>query len=146
MRFSVRLARGAVAALTIVLLSACTGHATGCNAIPVVNLPLMTTPTLVSPASGATGISTGPLDVTIGNAFTATSLFVKDGSGNVTTATNLRQANPPANDVRIGTFVQLASHTTYQVYAVVPSFQTQGCSPTAVTVPVNVLLGTFTTA
>jgi hypothetical protein len=149
MSFSGRLARAAFSAAFMVLLSACTHGSNGCVAIPAVfNGPIVQTPTLVSPVSGATGVSTGPLDVTIGNAISATSLFLKDGSGNVTFATNFRQANPPANDVRVGTFTQLASLTTYQVYASIPqvSFPNGGCSPTpALLAPQSVLLGSFTT-
>jgi hypothetical protein len=87
--------------------------------------------------------------VTIGSAFEAVSLFVKDAGGNVTFATTFRPANPPSNDVRIGTFAQLASHTTYQVYVSVSggtNFPNSGCTSTpAVIVPQNVLLGSFTT-
>jgi len=150
MSFSGRLARGVVAAAMMVLLSACTGNGSnGCVAIPAVfNAPNIPIPTLVSPASGATGVSPGPLDVTIGNAIAATSLFLKDGSGNVTFATNFRQANPPSSDVRIGTFARLASQTTYQAYATIPgsSFSNGGCSPSPATVALqSVLLGSFTT-
>jgi hypothetical protein len=148
MSLSGRLGRGVFGAAIVVLFSACT-HANGCVVVPVVyNGPIIQTPTLVSPASGATGVSTGPLDVTIGNAVSAMSLFLKDGSGNVTFATNFRQANPPSNDVRVGTFAQLAPLTTYQVYASIPqsSIPSNNCSPTPQLVaPQSVLLGSFTT-
>jgi hypothetical protein len=151
MGFSGRLARGAFVASTIVLLAACSGNGSTCTAIPAVfNMPAIVTPTLISPASGATGVSAGPLDITIGNAFNTTSLFVIDGSGNATTATNLRPASPTANDVRVGTFAQLAPHTTYQVFATIPNYivPTSSCSPNpvAAAVPQNVLLGSFTTS
>ena len=149
MSFSGRLAPAAFSAAIMVLLSACTHGPNGCVAIPVIyNAPVILTPTLVSPVSGATGVSTGPLDVTIGNAISANSLFLRDGSGNNTFATNFRQASPPSNDVRVGTFAQLASLTTYQVYASIPqvSFPNNGCSPTPTLVaPQSVLLGSFTT-
>ena len=105
-------------------------------------------PALISPASGATGVSSGPLDVTIGSAAGAISLSLKDGNGTVTFATSFRQANPPSNDVRTGTFAQLASQTTYQVYATVAvsGFSGSPCSPApTVIVPQDVLLGSFTT-
>jgi hypothetical protein len=151
MSFSGRLVRGAIVASMILLLAACTGNGSTCQAIPAVfNGPSAVIPALVSPASGATGVSAGPLDVTIGNAVTASALFVKDGSGNVTMATNFRPANPPAIDVRVGTFAQLAPHTTYQVFATIPnySYPSSSCSPIAQAVMVldNVLLGTFTTS
>ena len=149
MSFSGRLARGVIATAMTALLSACSGNgSSGCVAIPgVFNGPAMVIPTLVSPAPGATGVSTGPLDVTIGNAFGAVSLFLKDGNGNVTSATNFRQANPPSNDVRIGTFARLASQTTYQVYATIvgSSFSNGGCSTAPTVALQDVLLGSFTT-
>ena len=79
---------------------------------------------------------------------TATALFVKDGNGNVMTATNLRPVNPPAMDIRVGTFAQLASRTTYQVYSNViepnPNYNPCGINP-ALTVSRPELLGSFTT-
>jgi hypothetical protein len=151
MSFSGRLARGTFVASTIVLLAACTGNGSTCNAIPAVfNGPAIVIPTLVSPASGAAGVSAGPLDVTIGNAVSATALFVKDGGGNVTTATNFRPVNPPAIDIRVGTFARIEPHTTYQVFATIPSYSApaSSCSPTATAVvfPQDVLLGSFTTS
>ena len=110
-------------------------------------------PTLISPASGATGVSTGPLDVTIGNATSAGSLYLKnaalafDAPGNFYGATNYRQANPPSDDVRIGTFTGLASQTTYQVYTnvlVAPTYNPCGPNSNAILVKFT-LLGTFTT-
>lgn len=110
-------------------------------------------PTLISPASGATGVSTGPLDVTIGNAVGAQSVFLKnaalafDAPGNFYGTTNYRQANPPSNDVRTGTFTGLASQTTYQVYADVlyaPSYNPCGPNSNAILAKPT-LLGTFTT-
>jgi hypothetical protein len=149
MSFLGRLARSVVAASTMVLLAAACTHDSTCTAIPAIqSVPIIPTPTLVSPAPGATGVSTGPLDVTIGVAFAASSLFLKDSSGNVTFATNYRQANPPSNEVRIGTFAKLATQTVYQVYAVVivPSLTSSACSLTpAPAATQNVLLGSFTT-
>jgi hypothetical protein len=146
MNVPVRLTQSLVAAAMIVL-SACTRDQT-CVEPPIVQSTPVTMPALVSPASGATGVSTGPLDVTIGSATAASALFVKDVSGNVTFATNFRQANPPSNDVRIGTFAHLASQTTYQVYAVVLGSgpTTFRCSPNAQSISSqNIVLGTFTT-
>ena len=50
--------------------------------------------------------------------------------------TDFRQANPPATDVRIATFAQLAPHATYQVYASVggPALPPSSCGPTSQTV------------
>ena len=144
-----RLARSVVAASMMVLLAAACTHDSTCTAIPAIqSVPIIPTPTLVSPASGATGVSTGPLDVTIGVAFAASSLFLKDSGGNVTFARNYRQANPPSNEVRVGTFTQLALQTTYQVYAavVVPVSTSNACALTpAPPTTQNVLLGSFTT-
>ena len=132
----------------MILLSACTGQSK-CVEPPIVQPtqnPVL--PTLISPASGSTGNSTGPLDVAIGSAIGVVSLFVTDGSGNVIMAANLRPSNASSNDVRIGTFAQLASRTTYQVYATAlgsgpTMFQ---CSPNAFNIRSQiVLLGTFTT-
>ena len=145
MSFAGRLARSVVAASTIVLLAACTGNTAGCVAIPVPNVPAITVPTLISPAPGATGVSTGPLDVTIGNAAGAGPLFLTDDNGKLTFGSNLRQTDPPS-DARISTFAQLASQTTYHVYAGTNAFGGgSGCSPAPVVTRQNVLLGSFTT-
>jgi hypothetical protein len=148
MSFSGCLVRGAVAASTILLLAACTGNgSTGCAAIPNENASFPAI-TLISPAPGATGVSTGPLDVSIGNAFNVGPIFLKDGSGNVISATAIRQANAPSSDVRIATFAQLASHTTYQVYASVSGLgsPTSPCANTPfLPAPQNVFVGSFTT-
>lgn len=123
-----------------------------CTAPPVAAQPLVV-PTLISPAPGATGVTTGPLDVTIGRAAAAESLYLKnaalppDAPGNVYGATNYRQANPPSYDVRIGTFTGLASQTTYQVYTnvLVPASYNP-CGPNSnVILARPTLLGTFTT-
>jgi len=150
MRFLRRLARAAATASAVLVLGACNQGTPGCVATPfVANAPTMVTPTLVSPVSGATGVSTGPLDVTIGNAIGAVALYLRDSSGNLTYATNFRQANPPSNDVRIGTFAQLASQTTYQVYASVigqgPPYNPCGPNPAIAPPLVPQLLGSFTT-
>jgi hypothetical protein len=149
MRVSGSLARGAVGALAVLVLAACHGNdSVVCVPPPVVTPGPIVIPTLVSPASGATNVSTGPLDVTIGNARAAESLYLKDTAGNFVGSTNFRQANPPSPDVRIGTFAQLASQTTYQVYSNVtlPSGNFNPCGiHTALTVAVPELLGTFTT-
>ncbi len=147
------LSRTAVAALTVLVLAACGGAgSTGCN-LPIVNPPVFPMPTLISPGSGATGVSTGPLDVTIGSATGAELLYLKnaglafDAPGNFVPATNYRQANPPSNDVRIGTFTGLASQTTYQVYANVTigfPYNPCGINP-ALSGSQPKLLGTFTT-
>ena len=109
---------------------------------------------MISPASGETGVSTGPLDVTIGNAAGATGLYLTKPpaatAADYVTATNFRQANPPSNDVRIGTFAQLASQTTYQVFAVVavPSsgyFNPCGINPQVIVTSKSQLIGSFTT-
>jgi hypothetical protein len=144
------LARAAATASAVLVLAACNQGAPGCTAVPVVaNGPTAVNATLISPAPGATGVSTGPLDVTIGSAISVVGLYLQDGSGNVTSATNFRQANPPSNDVRIGTFPQLASQTTYQVYASVigPSPPFNPCANTPAITPVLApqLLGSFTT-
>jgi hypothetical protein len=136
----------------VLVLAACTGNAATCTAPPV-TAPAPVTPTLLSPASGATGVSSGPLDVTIGNAASAVSLYLKnsalaaDAPGNFYGATNYRPANPPSYDIRIGTFSGLASQTTYQVYADVlyaPSYNPCGPNSNAILVKPT-LLGTFTT-
>ncbi len=148
MRSFERLVRGAAAALGALVLAACNNGTQACTAPPgVYNAAVIVTPVLVSPAPGATGVSTGPLDVTISSAFNATSLFVKDGSGNVTLSADFRQANPPATDVRIATFAQLAPHTTYQVYASVagPALPQSSCGPSSQTSLAPQLLGSFTT-
>jgi hypothetical protein len=144
-----RLARGTVA-LTVLVLAACNRGAPGCTLPPqVFNAPILVNATLISPASGATGVSTGPLDVTIGSAFSVVVLYLQDGSGKQMSATMFRQANPPSNDVRIGTFAQLASQTTYQVYASVigvsPPYNPCGPTPAIAPPLVPQLLGSFTT-
>ena len=150
MRLLGSLARAAAAAATVLVLGACGNGTPACTAPPLVfNGPALIIPTLVSPAPGATGVSTGPLDVTIGSAFNATALFIRDPNGTPTDATAFRQANPPSNEVRIGTFTQLASQTTYKVYAtiLVPNYPSSPCdpNPVAVAVPSPQLLGSFTT-
>ncbi|MDP9105968.1 MAG: hypothetical protein M3N49_08540 [Candidatus Eremiobacteraeota bacterium] len=149
MKFLGGLARAAAAASTVLVLGACSNGTPTCSLPPLTfNVPATITPTLISPAPGATGVSTGPLDVTIGSAFQATALYVQDPSGTATGATNFRQANPGSNDVRIGTFAQLASQTTYKVYATVtvPIFPSAcGANPVAATGPAPQLLGSFTT-
>ncbi|MDQ6925937.1 MAG: hypothetical protein M3154_06850, partial [Candidatus Eremiobacteraeota bacterium] len=130
MRLSRSLARGAVAALTMLILAAChRSDSIVCVPPPVVTPGPIVIPTLVSPASGATNVSTGPLDVTIGNASAANLLYLHDPGGNFVGSTNFREANPPSPDVRIGTFAQLASQTTYQLYAnvVLPSGNFNPC-------------------
>jgi hypothetical protein len=149
MTLSGSLARGAIAALAVLVLAACHGaDSTVCVPPPIVTPGPIVIPTLVSPASGATGVSTGPLDVTINNATAADLLYLHDPSGNFVGSTNFRQANPPSNDVRIGTFAQLASQTTYQVYANVIVFSSTynpcGINP-AFSVSRPELLGSFTT-
>ena len=137
---------------TVLVLAACTGNPATCTATPVAAPPLPA-PILISPASGATGVSTGPLDVTIGNATAAGSLYLINPAlavgapGNFYGATNYRQTNPPSNDVRTGTFTGLASHTTYQVYADVlsaPPYNPCGPNPMVV-IDQPMLLGSFTT-
>jgi hypothetical protein len=149
MRFLRRLARAGATAAAVAVLGACNNGTPACTAPPIaVSAPVIVYPTLISPASGATGVSTGPLDVTIGSAFDTTALFVQDPNGAATPATNFRQANPPMNDVRIGTFPQLASHTTYKVYATVfvGSSSYNPCGPNPVTTSLAPqLLGSFTT-
>jgi hypothetical protein len=146
MSFSSGLARGAAAAAVIVL-SACTGNgSTGCVATPgVFNGPNIPIATLVSPVSGATGVSTGPLDVTISGATSAISLYLKDANGNATFATNFRQASPPSDDVRVGTFAQLASLTTYSVYVGGASPSYNPCGPNPALSQVPFAIGSFTT-
>ena len=144
------LARATAAASVALVLGACSSNAASCSEPPVAfNVPAIIIPTLTSPAPGATGVSTGPLDVTIGNANSATALSVQDPNGIMTFATNFRQADPSSTAVRIGTFAQLAPHTTYRVYATIsiPSFPSNGCSsnPVAAAVPTPQLLGSFTT-
>jgi hypothetical protein len=150
MREFERLARAAAAALTVLVLGACNNGTPPCTAPPgVFNVPAVVIPVLTSPPSGATGVSAGPLDVTIGNAVGAVTLYVQDGNGNVTNATDFRQANPPSNDVRIGTFSQLASQTTYRVFATVigpaPAYNPCGPNPAIAPALVPELLGSFTT-
>ena len=148
MRSFERLASGAAAALGVLVLGACNNGTPLCTAPPgVYNVPAIITPVLLSPAPGATGVSTGPLDVTIGNAFNATSVFLQDAGGKVTVSTDFRQANPPATDVRIATFAQLAPHTTYQVYASFsgPALPQSSCAPGPQVILAPQLLGSFTT-
>ncbi|HEY6233882.1 MAG TPA: hypothetical protein VIW69_02100 [Candidatus Elarobacter sp.] len=145
-----RVARGMVAALAVLVLGACNHGTPGCTLPPqTFNAPALVIPTLISPASGATAVSTGPLDVTIGNAVSVVALYVQAGSGNPLYATVFRQANPPSNDVRIGTFPQLASQTTYQVYAseigASPPYNPCGPNPAVAPALVPLLLGSFTT-
>jgi hypothetical protein len=138
--------RQGVVVTAMILLGACTGNNAQCVQIPTIqNGPAMLVPTLISPAPGATGVSTGPLDVTIGNAVGVSSLFLKDAGGNVTFATNFRQANPPSDDVRAGTFTQLASQTTYTVFVSGPSFPFDPCGPHPASQPVPSPIGSFTT-
>lgn len=152
MRCLERLARGGVAALTVLVLAACSGNgSTVCvSPTPPPSPPAAQIPTLVSPASGATGVSTGPLDITIGNAVDAMGMYLQNGS-NFVTVTNFRQANPPSNDVRVGTVAQLASQTTYQVYAQVRATDSgpisDPCRPTPQFIILSrpQLIGSFTT-
>lgn len=150
MRSLRHLARAAATASAVLVLGACSNSKTGCTLPPLIyNGPAVVYPTLISPAAGATGVSTGPLDVTIGSAFGVTQLYLRDPSGNLMYATTLRQANPPSNDVRIGTFPQLATQTVYQVFATinVPSYPSDPCAanPTVTAIPTPQLLGSFTT-
>ena len=150
MKFLEGLARVATAAPAALILGACSSNAASCSAPPATfNVPAIIIPTLTSPAPGETGVSTGPLDVTIGSAYGATALSVQDPNGIVTFATNFRQADPSSTAVRIGTFAQLAPHTTYRVFATIPipSFPPNGCTanPQAVALPTPQLLGSFTT-
>lgn len=150
MKLAERVARGAAVAASLLVLAACAGNGSSACIGPIAaNAPIAVNPVLVSPAPGATGVSTGPLDVTISSAFNTASLYLKDASGNVLIASNFREANPPAKDVMIGTFTQLASGATYQVYANVQGFGApfNPCANTPLTVPapVPVLLGSFTT-
>jgi hypothetical protein len=145
MRCFERVGRAVVAA-SLFILAACTGNGATCTAPPIA-VATVVNPTLVSPASGSTGVSTGPLDVTIGSAAAAGSLYLKDAAGTVFNATNYRQANPPSNDAKIGTFTGLASQTTYSVYASVSTpAQPDLCGVhPAITVTAPRLLGSFTT-
>jgi hypothetical protein len=150
MRSLRQLARAAAAASAVLVLGACSNTKTGCTLPPLIyNGPAVINPTLISPAAGATGVSTGPLDVTLGSAFGVIQLYLRDPSGNVTYAPTLRQANPPSNDVRIGTFPQLATQTVYQVFATinVPSYPSDPCAanPTVTVIQTPQLLGSFTT-
>lgn len=146
------LARGVVAASAVLMLAACSGAgSTVCNEPIQVTKPLPSvTPTLSSPASGATGVSSGPLDVVIGSAVDSSALYLKDGAMNFTPSTNFRQANPPSNDVKVATFAQLKSQTTYEVYAMVrsdlpTSYNPCGINSNAIPGPSAQLIGTFTT-
>jgi hypothetical protein len=155
MRSLSSLARGAVAGLTMLVLVACTGgSAYVCHPLPIPSPPPLPVLTLISPASGATGVSTGPLDVTIGNAATATGMYLKDGNGNFVAVTNFRPANASSNDVAVATFAQLASQTTYQVFALVTAPASNfynicgpapGPQPGAIALTQPELLGSFTT-
>ena len=157
MRRMGRFAGGTVAALAVLLLAACSGAGqTGCIAPPQ---PAFTPtpvpmPTLISPASGATGVSTGPLDVTIGNAVGASALYLTKPpaatAADYVNGTNFRQANPPSNDVRTATFAQLASQTTYTVYAFVAVASSNyynpcGINPLAIVSAQAMPIGSFTT-
>lgn len=114
MRSTPPLLHRALAALAIVLGSGCAGGGTpGCIAIPVA--PIV--PSLAAPVPGSTGVSTGPLDITIRQAFYTTSVFVKDPSDNAIATTALRPASPPADGARVGTVAQLLPRTVYRVYA-----------------------------